>query len=122
MVRLGLRLEFTSRSIDEASVVLRSLVGPVRAEPGCDATRVLRDLDDAAALTFVEEWRDRESLDRHLRGTSFRTILALMELATGPPLVEIDEIASRRGFDLVEDVLGRIPPERTTGGLAGGVM
>jgi quinol monooxygenase YgiN len=108
-------MEFAPRALDEAVGALRSLVGPVRAEPGCSATRLLRDMDDASAVTFVEEWRDKESMQRHLSAATFRTILAVMELAAGEPIVEIDDIASRRGLDLVDAMLNqaRVDAERT---------
>jgi len=107
-------LTLEPHSLDEATQVLRSLVGPVRAEPGCCATRLLRDLDDPGAVTFVEEWRSRENLQRHLGSPAFRKILAVMELAARAPMVEIDEVSSRRGFDLVEELLGhdRLDQER----------
>jgi quinol monooxygenase YgiN len=120
MLRFRLRMEFTPEAIDEALQVLRSLVGPVRAEPGCSATRLLRDVDEWHAVTFVEEWRDPESLQRHLQGSSFRKILAVIELAATAPTVEIDSISSRRGFDLVEEVLGRGPADASNAGGAVG--
>ncbi len=107
MQRLRVQMEFAPQSKGEAVQVLRSLLGPVRAEPGCSATRLLKDMDDGNALTFVEEWRDGESLRRHLREATFRTILAVMDLAATAPIVEIDEISSRRGFDMVEELLGK---------------
>jgi hypothetical protein len=61
----------------------------------------------------VEEWRTAEDFERHLRTTAFRQILAVIELAAGPPVVEIDDVASRRGFELVEEILGATPAERT---------
>jgi hypothetical protein len=36
-----------------------------------------------------------------------------IDLAAGPPRVEIDDVASRRGFDLVEEILGRTPEKET---------
>ena len=107
MLRFRLRMEFTLQAWDEAIGVLRSLVGPVRAEPGCSATGLLRDADDSSALTWVEEWRSGEDFEGHLRAMTFRRILAVMELAAGAPVVEIDDVASRRGFDLVAEILGR---------------
>jgi quinol monooxygenase YgiN len=107
MLRFRLRMEFLPQAVDEAVQVLRSLVGPVRAEPGCSATRLMRDVDEGNVLTFVEEWRNAEDFERHLRAIAFRRILAVMELAAGAPIVEIDEISSRRGFDLIEQILGR---------------
>jgi quinol monooxygenase YgiN len=100
-------MEFAPQTVEEAVQTLRSLVGPVRAERGCCATRLERDVDDGAVVTFVAEWRSSEDFEQHLRAMAFRRILALMELAAGAPTVEIDEISTRRGFDLVEEILGR---------------
>ena len=62
MLTLRLHMEFTPQTCDEAAAVLRSLVGPVRSEPGCSATRLLRDTEDGRELTWVEEWRGVEDL------------------------------------------------------------
>ena len=113
MLTLRLHMEFTPQTCGEAAAVLRSLVGPVRAEPGCSATRLLRDADDSSGLTWVEEWRSVEDFERHLRETAFRRILAVIELASASPRVEIDDVISRRGFELVEKILGQTPAERT---------
>jgi len=98
-------MEFTPQTSVEAAAVLRSLVGPVRAEPGCSATRLLRDTEDGCRLTWVEEWRNDEDFERHLRASVFRQIVAVIEAAAGPPVVEIDDVSSRRGFDLIEEIL-----------------
>lgn len=111
MLRFRSRMEFSPAAVDEAAQALRALVGPVRSETGCSATRLLKDAGDGElALTFVEEWRDVSAFERHLRATTFRRILAVMELAAVAPTVEIDEISSRRGFDLIEELLGRTEP------------
>jgi len=110
MLTFRLHMEFAPHTCDEASAVLRSLAGPVRAEPGCSATRVLRDTEDGCKLTWVEEWCSDEDFERHLRASAFRQIVAVIEMATGPPVVEIDDVTSRRGFDLIEEIL-EIPME-----------
>lgn len=115
MLRLRMRMEFVPESFEEAAGVLRSLAGPVRSEPGCSATRLVRDADTNEALTWVEEWRSVEAFEQHLRAGSFRRILAVMDLASRTPQVEIDQVSSRRGFDLVEDILGRYLLERKNG-------
>lgn len=35
-----------------------------------------------------------------------RVVITVIELASAPPEVEIDDVASRRGFELVEEILG----------------
>ncbi len=97
-------MSFAPAVCDEAAAVLRSLVGPVRAEPGCIATRLLKSTEEASNLTWMEEWRDIKEFELHLKGNTFRKILAVIELAAAKPEVEIDDIATRRGFDLVEEV------------------
>jgi quinol monooxygenase YgiN len=109
MLALRLHMEFSPETHDEAVSVLRSLVGPVRAESGCNATRFLHDAGSGCGLTWVEEWHSVEDFERHLRSPVFRRILAIIELAESPPVVEIDEVASRRGFELVEEILGVAP-------------
>lgn len=106
MLTLRLHLEFTRESHDEAMAVLRALLGPVRAEPGCVGTRLCKGAGDSHDVTWVEDWRGTDDFEDHLRGTAFRKILAVIEMASAPPVVEIDEVTSRRGFDLVEEILG----------------
>jgi quinol monooxygenase YgiN len=105
MLALRLYMEFSPETRDEGAIVLRSLLGPVRSEPGCCATRLLIDADQDNSLIWVEEWGNASDFDRRLRAATFRRIIAVMELAAAPPRVEIDEVASRRGFDLVEEIL-----------------
>ena len=105
MLTLRLRMEFRPERFDQAAAVLRALLGPVRAEEGCRATRLLRDADGACALTWVEEWRTEDDFERRLRSPTFRRLLAVIELAATTPVVEIDSVAWRRSFDLVEELL-----------------
>ena len=112
MLRIRIHMVFAPRACVEAASVLRSLIGPVRAKPGCSTTRFQMDFGDQCGLTWVEEWRTIEGFEQHLRSSAFRRILAVIELAAGPPEVEIDDVASRRGFELVEEILGLTPTER----------
>jgi hypothetical protein len=62
-------------------------------------------------MTWVEEWRSVDEFEQHLRTPAFRQILAVIDMASGPPEVAIDEVASRRGFELVEEILGAGPKQ-----------
>ena len=121
MLTFRLHMNFSSQAVDEAGATLRSLVGPVRSEPGCSATRVLGGAEGGGEFTWLSEWRTIDDFERHLRTPTFRQIVAVIELAAGPPDVEIDEVNSRRGFEFIEEILSRGrnrvsipgPPERT---------
>jgi quinol monooxygenase YgiN len=100
-----LRVELPPQAYPEACRTLRSLLGPIRAQPGCSATRLLRDLDGERSLTFVEEWRERVDFEGHLHSSAFRKLVAVLEQGVAAPEVEIDEISSRLGVELVERIL-----------------
>jgi quinol monooxygenase YgiN len=97
---------FVPPAREEALQVLRSLLGPVRSHPGCLATRLMRDDQDERILTWVEHWHSREDHERHVRSDAFRRLLAVMDLAAEPPLLEVDEVERRKGFEAVEQLLG----------------
>ena len=111
MLRFRLKLDFDQRGLNEATQTLRALVGPVRAEPGCTATRLMTDINDGYALTWEEEWRGWEDFSRHLQAASFRRIVAVMELAAKEPRVDIDEVVNRHGFEVVEEVFDQATQE-----------
>lgn len=113
MLSFRVRIGLAPHVCGGALGVLRSLLGPVRAEPGCIATRLLKDVDDDCELTWVEEWRSVEDFQLHLGDVAFRRIVAVIETASSRPIVEIDEIASRRGFELVEEILSSRDSTRT---------
>jgi quinol monooxygenase YgiN len=104
-------MEFDADRCREASTVLRSLVGPVRAERGCLSTQLMEEAGAWCRLTWVAEWNRIEDFELHLRTEAFRRILAVIELSANPPVVEIDDVSSRRGFDLVAEILGYTPLE-----------
>ncbi len=107
MLRFRLHMKFAPQACDEVISVLRSLVGPVRSEQGCIATRIQRDTTEQGnEIIWVEEWRSIEDFERHLRADVFRQILAVIEMAAEQPVIEIDDVSSRRGFELVEEILG----------------
>lgn len=106
MVTSTLRMVFTEPARDEALQVLRTLWGPVRSHPGCLATRLMRDEQDERVLTWVEHWQTREDHERHVRSDAFRRLLAVMDLAAEPPVLEVDQVELRQGFEVVELLLG----------------
>ena len=99
-------MSFDPKSRDEALHVLRSLKGPVRSQPGCTRTLLMRDICDDRVLTWISRWESREALDRHIRSRHFRRILAVMEIGAEPPDIEFESPNERWGLDLISDVLG----------------
>lgn len=77
---------------NEATVAhaIESMVGPTRAEPGCLAYLVHRDLDNPRAFLLYEEYVDRAAYEAHGVSDHFQRYA----VETGIPLLE----SRRRSF------------------------
>jgi quinol monooxygenase YgiN len=70
-----------------------------RREDGCLRYGFFAAVEDPLAFVAVEEWRDREALDRHFGQPHLREFSRhLLEIVTEPPEVAIHEIAATSGF------------------------
>jgi quinol monooxygenase YgiN len=93
-----------ARSMTEA---LHVLMATTRTEPGCLACSVSADLADKGKIRYSEEWQSEDALQRQFLTDRFRRLVALVENATEPPVVEFLLPGGSRGLEYVEDVCGR---------------
>jgi quinol monooxygenase YgiN len=93
--------------------ILRSVQGPVLAEPGCRGFEILEEQAPGAAIVLVERWDSPAALQAHLRSDHYRRILGACELSTGPPQIRFDHVSATEGIELVERSLAplQVPPE-----------
>ena len=82
--------------------VLRSVQGPVRAQPGCTACQILEEQDPEPAIVFVERWDSQAALEAHLRSEMYRRILGAIELSGGRPDVRFEHVSASEGLELIE--------------------
>ena len=60
-----------------------------------------------SALLLAKAWVSEKDLARYVRGRDFRNELAVIELVSELPNVEIKTIASTRGYDRIPEYRGR---------------
>ena len=108
MIVASLRLVVPQkRKAAEVLKTLRSLLGPISAQPGCARCEIYRDVVDETVYLYLEEWGSLEQLERHIRSDHYRRLLAVMEAASEQPEVRFDTVSQRQGFDLVEAIHSR---------------
>jgi quinol monooxygenase YgiN len=73
-------------------------------ERGCDHAELARDTEDPSVLIYVEDWEDREQLERRLRSERFGALLNLMEACSAAPSLELRFVADVQGLDYVASV------------------
>jgi len=76
--------------LEEALALSQEHVERSRAEPGCLAHAVHRDVEHAQRLVFVEQWRDMAALQQHFRVPASRAFAkALATMAAEPPSMQL---------------------------------
>jgi quinol monooxygenase YgiN len=88
--------------------VLRSVQGPVRAQPGCAACDIYEEQGPEPAVVFVERWESDSALEAHLRSDIFRRILGAIELSSDKPEIRFEHVSASEGIELIERLRRRV--------------
>jgi len=89
---------------DAVVEVLRSVQGPVRAQPGCLACDVFEEQGPEPSVVLLERWENDDALAAHLRSESYRRILGAVEMAGSQPDIRFERVSASEGLELVERV------------------
>ena len=84
--------------------ILRSIQGPVAAQPGCGSCRIYEEEGPEAAIVLLEQWESKAALEAHLRSDAYRSILGALELSSAPPEVRFDSVTESEGMELIERI------------------
>ena len=87
---------------DTVLEVLRSVQGPVRAQPGCAACDIYEEQGPEPAVVFVERWSSDAALEAHLRSHIYQRILAAVELSADEPEIRFEHVSASEGIELIE--------------------
>jgi quinol monooxygenase YgiN len=60
---------------EDIRVILHELVGPSRAEEGCEVYHLLEDKSAPGSFSTYEEWENAAALEKHLAGDSAKAAL-----------------------------------------------
>jgi quinol monooxygenase YgiN len=102
MIIVTLRIKVPGERRKDFLDSARLIAGPTEVQPGCISCRFYQDLDDPDSMLFIEEWRCREDLDRHIKSSPYRIILSLMELSGDPPEIKLNTISNTEGLEAIE--------------------
>jgi quinol monooxygenase YgiN len=82
--------------------VLRSVQGPIRAQPGCAACDIFDEKGPEPAILLFERWGTEEAFEAHVRSDVYRRILGAIDLSGDRPDVRFDRVTSSEGIELIE--------------------
>ena len=85
-IRVVAHLTAKPDTVDKTRDALLTLIQRTRAEDGCIVYELMQNNEDPVDFTFVEEWTDDESLDKHLESAHIRDLQSRAgELFSAPP-------------------------------------
>jgi quinol monooxygenase YgiN len=84
---------------DELIGLFKTMQDESRKEDGCLRYGFFAAVEDPLSFVAVEEWRDREALDRHFAQPHLAEFTrGLLGVVTEPPEVAIHEVTGTSGF------------------------
>ena len=104
MVQLYVRLPTAETQTPDIVRALSRVMVSAQIDRGCDHAELTRDADDASVLIYVEDWEDREQLERRIRSERFGALLGLMEACPTVPQLELRFVSEVQGLDYVASV------------------
>ena len=104
MVQLYVRLPTAETQTPDIVRALSRVMVSAQIDRGCDRAELTRDADDASVLVYVEDWEDREQLERRIRSERFGALLGLMEACPTAPQLELRFVSEVQGLDYVASV------------------
>ena len=91
------RVRCAAEQRDELIALLQKMQEDSRREDGCLRYGFFAAVEDPLSFVAVEEWADREALDRHFAEPHLQEFAGrLLELVSSPPEVAIHEVTGTR--------------------------
>lgn len=111
MIQASFRIVTPPDKREEVLDVLSCLKGPAEVARGCRDCRILQDVDDQCALTFLVQWDTEHELEEHLRSERFRRLLPYIDMSEEPPKIDFSVIDQVRGIEFLVATISTNPSE-----------
>jgi len=101
-LRLTVRPEMTAHVIN----IVKSLMGPVSAEPDCHHFGFYSDITNDDKLMLFVEWASQEALNDHIQSDDFRKLLEAVEMSELTPEIKFITVSHIAGIELIKKLRG----------------
>ena len=104
VVQLYVRLPTVEAQTPDMVRALSRVMVSAQIDRDCGHAELARDAGDSSVLVYVEDWKDKEQLERRIRSERFKDLLGLMEACPAAPRLELRFVSDVRGLDYVAAV------------------
>ncbi len=106
MIVLRIDMHVLPEKQKEVVQTLLSLTASMDREAGCLSHALLCDIRDKNLLCVLEEWVNREKMDRRLKSDMFGVLLGIKSLLHRPPGIHIYTVKQSEGMNAVLAIRG----------------
>jgi quinol monooxygenase YgiN len=86
--------------------ILKNMEALTRGKPDCKCCCVYEQLNDTKAILYLEQWQNREALERHVQSSMYMRLLTAMELSGEAPEIQFVEASETMGLEFIESLRG----------------
>ena len=104
MVIARYRLAPDPNQLTDFLQVVRSVLEPIRVQPGCRGCTLYRDETEGNTYVIIQEWETDRHLATHLSSATFKALLIAMDLLREPPVVNFDCVVSSHALDSIDQI------------------
>lgn len=105
MVQLLLKLVAPAERADDIVDALRTVMRPAQQARGCRFAGIYLSASDRRRVVYMEDWDDADELRRQFGTERFHRLLALLEMAADPPVVDFRIVSETHGLEYVSGQL-----------------
>ena len=91
MVLLFLKMNVRPEKRKELLQTLEAIMERVRKETGCVKANLYQDMENDRGFMLIEEWRNQQDLENHIRSDSFSVLLGANGLLESEPEIIASE-------------------------------
>jgi len=102
MIDATIKMTVPPEKRKELLQTLTAILGPIRREHGCISCNCYVDVEAENILFFMEEWKNSEELDIHLKSAHFAVLIGAMKLLKIEPEIRFSTISSTSGAEAVK--------------------
>jgi len=78
MIKVVAKSKIKEGKIDKYVELTEELINKTREEDKNISYKLFQDLENPNILTFIEEWEDKEGLDKHMESEHFKKIVPML--------------------------------------------
>lgn len=108
MVLSTIKMSIPVEKQNDALRAIRSITEQTQDDPGCLSYCIYRDIGDEKILMLQSNWKDDETLDRHIRSKEYRNLLLILEMSLKQPEIRFDTISGSTGIETIEKIRNAI--------------